>query len=133
MNEQDFARSVGRHLDAGLEQLPPSVLHRLRSARDAALAQAGEHEASHARADALPRARGPVFARRLLVPLVVAVLAVLGALYWQQDTQQIGPTRHADLADVDTEVLTGELPVVAYLDPGFEIWLYHHSPATAED
>ena len=31
MNEQDFARSVGRHLDAGLDELPPSVLHRLRS------------------------------------------------------------------------------------------------------
>jgi hypothetical protein len=30
-------------------------------------------------------------------------------------------------------VLTDDLPVVAYLDPGFEIWLYHHSPATAED
>ena len=44
-----------------------------------------------------------------------------------------GATRHADFADVDTEVLTGELPVVAYLDPGFEIWLYHHSPASAED
>jgi hypothetical protein len=133
MNEQDFARSVGRHLDAGLEQLPPAVLRRLRSARDAALAQAREHEASQAGADALPRAHGLAFSRRLLAPLAVAVLAVLGVLYWQQDTQQTGPRRHADFADVDTEVLTGELPVVAYLDPGFEIWLYHHSPATAED
>jgi hypothetical protein len=133
MNEQDFARSIGRHLDAGLDQLPPAVLYRLRSARDAALARAREHEPSPASADVLPRARGPAFSRRLLAPLAVAVLAVLGVLYWQQDTQQAGPTRHADFADVDTEVLTGELPVVAYLDPGFEIWLYHHSPATAED
>ncbi len=58
---------------------------------------------------------------------------LLGVLFWQQDGQQPAPTRHADFADVDTEVLTDDLPVVAYLDPGFEIWLYHHSPATAED
>jgi hypothetical protein len=54
-------------------------------------------------------------------------------LFWQQQTRQVAPTQYADFADVDAEVLTDDLPVVAYLDPGFEIWLYHHSPATAED
>ena len=71
-----------------------------------------------AAADALPRARGLAFSRRVLAPLAVAVVAVLGVLYWQQDSQQTSATRHADFADVDTEVLTGELPVVAYLDTG---------------
>jgi hypothetical protein len=136
MKEQDFARSVGRHLDAGLDELQPSVLERLRTAREAALAlaRAQEHQASSAATDdRVPRPRGWVLDRRLLAPLAVALLALVGVLLWQLEVREIAPTRHADYADVDTEVLTDDLPVVAYLDPGFEIWLYHHSPATAED
>lgn len=134
MKEQDFARSVGRHLDAGLDLLQPSVLHRLRAAREAALARAQEHQASSVGVDGGLRApRSWPLNRWLLAPLAVALLALLGVLLWQQEVQQVGPTRHADFADVDTEVLTDDLPVVAYLDPGFEIWLYHHAPATAED
>jgi hypothetical protein len=136
MNEQDFARSVGRHLDPGLDELPPSVLYRLRVARDAALARARELQASPAATggtdESVPGRQGWVLNRRLLAPFAVVLLALLGVLFWQQEVQ-IGPTQHADFADVDTEVLTDDLPVVAYLDPGFEIWLYHHSPATAED
>jgi hypothetical protein len=131
MKEQDFARSVGRHLDAGLDELPQSVLSRLRAARDAALARA---QTSPAGADeGVPPPRGWVLNHRLLAPLAVVLLALLGVLFWQQQVQQFGPPQHADYADVDTEVLTDDLPVVAYLDPGFEIWLYHHSAATAED
>ena len=137
MNDQDFARSVGRYLDAGLEELPPSVLYRLRGARDAASARARELQASPAATgrmdESMPGRHGWVLNRRLLAPLAVVLLALLGVLLWQQQIQHVGPARHADFADVDTEVLTDDLPVVAYLDPGFEIWLYHHSPATAED
>jgi len=130
MNEEDFARSVGRHLDAGMDALPPAVLHRLRIARDAALERAREHQFA---GRAQPQARAFASSHRLLAPLAVALLAFAALLFWQQDAQQPAPTRRADFADVDTEVLTGDLPVVAYLDPGFEIWLYHHSPASAED
>ena len=78
-----------------------------------------------------PRTFAP--SHRLLAPLAVALLAFAALLFWQQDGRQPALTRHADFADVDTEVLTGDLPVVAYLDPGFEIWLYHHSAPGAED
>ena len=130
MNEEDFAHRVGRHLDAGNDALPPAVLQRLRTARDAALERAREHQLGGS-ALAQPRASAPRF--RLLAPLAVALLVFAALLFWQQDLQQPAPARHADFADVDTEVLTGDLPVVAYLDPGFEIWLYHHSAASAED
>ena len=130
MNEQEFARNVGRHLNAGLDELAPPVLERLRAARDAALARAHEH--ASAVDEYVPGPRGRVFDRRLLAPVAVALLVLAGVLVWQQETRQIGSMR-ADFADVDTEVLTDDLPVVAYLDPGFEIWLYHHSLATAED
>jgi hypothetical protein len=137
MNEEDFARGVRGHLDAGADALPPRVLQRLQTARDAALArasQAGGSQAPITRAAGAP-ARSSAFSstRRLLAPLAVALLALAGVLLWQQEGQQRGPMRHAELAELDTEVLTGDLPVTAYLDPGFEIWLYHHSAATAED
>jgi len=130
MNEEDFARSVVRHLDAGTDALPPAVLHRLRTARDAALERARENELP---GTAKPRPRAFVSSHRLLAPLAVALIAFAALLFWQQDMQQPVPARHADFLDVDTEVVTGDLPVVAYLDPGFEIWLYHHSSASAED
>jgi hypothetical protein len=132
MNEQDFARSVTRQLDAGLDELPPSVLYRLRAARDAALAR--QQEPQGLPGDAHPPTPGRHAAIvRLLAPAAMLLLLAAGVLLWQQQVQHMGPAERADIADVDTEVLTDDLPVVAYLDPGFEIWLYHHSPATAQD
>jgi hypothetical protein len=134
MSEQDFVRSVTRHLDAGLDDLPPSVLYRLRAARDTALAHTQEHQSFPGSADEGAAGRpGSVLRRRMLAPVAVLLLVAIGMLLWQQQTRQVAPTQYADFADVDAEVLTDDLPVVAYLDPGFEIWLYHHSPATAED
>ncbi len=134
MSEQDFVRSVTRHLDAGLDDLPPSVLYRLRAARDTALAHTQEHQGFPGSADEGAAGRpGSVVRRRVLAPVAVLLLVAIGMLFWQQQTRQVAPTQYADFADVDAEVLTDDLPVVAYLDPGFEIWLYHHSAATAED
>jgi Protein of unknown function (DUF3619) len=134
MNEQDFVRSVRRHLDAGLDAVTPAVLYRLRAAREAALARAEKGPAARdaTAATSVLRPQGQMFTRRLLAP-VGAVLVIAGVLFWQQYQQHGGPSRPVDYADVDTEVLTDDLPVVAYLDPGFEIWLYHHSPASVAD
>jgi hypothetical protein len=35
-------------------------------------------------------------------------------------------------AEVDADVLVEELPVTAYLDQGFEVWLYHATAATEQ-
>ncbi len=134
MNEQDFVRSVRRRLDAGLDAVTPAVLYRLRAAREAALARAetGPAPRDATAATSVQRSQGRMLTRRLLAP-VAAVLVIAGVLSWQQHLQHGEPGQPAADADVDTQVLTDDLPVVAYLDPGFEIWLYHHSPASAED
>jgi len=142
MNEQDFARRVARHLDAGIEELPPSTLDRLRDAREAALAQVYDRAAGLRLADAAagvsptgrpaPAHPGWFLNRRVLAPLAALLFIALALLYWQQQAQQVVPVQPSDFADVDAEVLTDDLPVVAYLDPGFEIWLYHHTPASGE-
>jgi hypothetical protein len=41
---------------------------------------------------------------------------------WQQQ-----PSPQADYAELDAQVLSDELPVTAYLDTGFEVWLHHHA------
>jgi hypothetical protein len=140
MNEQDFGRAIGQHLDAGLDELPPSVLYRLDAARATALARARDDERLSGRAsgvdgrtDANHGYHGWIQKRRLVVAAAAVLFTVLGLLVWYQKETGEGYSGYADFADVDTEVLTDDLPVVAYLDPGFEIWLYHSSPARAQD
>jgi Protein of unknown function (DUF3619) len=117
MNEQDFAENIARKLDEGLDGLPPSTLYRLRLARDAALARAhlGDSE---------PRLAGSARLRnrRMLVPLLALILGLSVMVLWQQQ-----PSPQADYAEIDAQVLSDELPVTAYLDTGFEVWLYHHT------
>jgi hypothetical protein len=136
MTEQELARRFVQHLDEGLETLRPSTLHRLQRAREAALARVPA-SATHVRlasAGEVPHAgHGWSLNSRVAAAVIALTFALLGMLYWQQQVQHVRPPYDAEFADVDAEVLTDELPVVAYLDPGFEIWLYHHTPAARED
>jgi hypothetical protein len=60
---------------------------------------------------------------RVLVPVFGLILGLSAAIYWEQ--QASSP---AELAELDAQVLSDELPVTAYLDQGFEVWLSsHHS------
>lgn len=116
MNEQDFAENIARRLDESLDRLPARTLYRLRLARDAALARAhiGNSEFS----------LGPsrFLNRRVLVPLFAVILGLSILIAWQQQSPP-----QLDYAEIDAQVLSDELPVTAYLDTGFEVWMYHHT------
>jgi hypothetical protein len=129
MNEQDLARRIARHLDEGMDQLPPSVLYKLRAARETALEHARESALTHL-GPGLLAVRGN--GRRLVGSMAGLALMLLMLYYWQslQHQQQTAPT--GELAELDAEVLTDDLPVSAYLDQGFEVWLYHHSTPASE-
>ena len=122
MNERDFAERIASRLDHGLNSLRPGTLYRLRLAREAALASL-DHEKPVSRSVG----SGPdrVLNRRVLIPLSALILGLSVLLFWQD---QQAP-RQLDYAELDAQVLTDELPVTAYLDPGFEVWLYHHTSA----
>jgi len=121
MNERELGVKIKRDLDASLESIPPRVLNRLRTARDTAVERARQVEAAHGFTWSGAGARFPgdhgMFpgARRYWLPVValVAGLAVVG--YWQAATGQ--PETE------DVELLSGELPINAYLDRGFDQWL----------
>ncbi len=50
--------------------------------------------------------------------LLVLLTSLAGAVTWQTFSQQ-----GSEIADIDEGLLTGELPINAYLDKGFDSWL----------
>jgi len=120
MNEEELAERVAKYLDSGLDDLPAGTLYRLRLAREKALSQVRDDELPD-----VPRAAAAtLLSRRLLVPVFAVILMLSGLVVWQQ--QSIQSTR-TELAELDAQVLSDELPVTAYLDQGFEVWLHHHT------
>lgn len=126
MNEQELARRIVQHLDQGLGHIRQGTLYKLQSARMAALdryrkapepvfglAWAGDaaFRLSHSRH----------FNARNVLALGLLLLSLVGVMYWQRAV----PT--SDIADIDASLLTGELPINAYLDSGFEAWLKRSS------
>jgi len=132
VRDEELGRKIASRLDEGLHGLPPRVARRLAVARAQALARHADlaAETVHASAGGLIQTLTRMGGARILAPVFGLVLALLVMLYWQQ-SQQL-ETNYADNADLDAQMLTDELPVTAYLDQGFEIWLYHQTPADAQ-
>lgn len=126
--EHELAKNIVQHLEYGVSQLEPGVRERLLTARKAALSHYRERPAP---ATGLAWA-GQAVARitehrhagaRHLVAISVLVAALAGIAYWQ--SQGNGVTN--ELAEIDTGLLTDELPINAYLDKGFDSWLKRSS------
>jgi hypothetical protein len=124
MNEQQTAHRIRQLLNKGLD-LDAGTLARLKTAREHALAR--------------QRVRAPVFVLawadnlfgrfgnggsivpRMLLPMAVLILGLVAVNQWR-DTQNA-----AEIEEIDAAVLTGDLPLDAYLDKGFDAWLKRSS------
>ena len=133
MNEPQFGHEIAKRLDQGLGDIPAATLGRLSAARALALARSGDRSvvAVSRAGSTLTGSLGRFFGTRVLGPSFALVLLALAVLWWQQ----VHRVQHnnSENAEVDAAVLTDELPVTAYLDQGFEIWLYHETPAAARN
>ena len=114
-----FGRSVAMRLSSGAGELPYDVRERLRAARVRAL----EARKTPAVAPVVV-ARGATAALALHLPrwlyrigsvLPLVVLAAGLVLIHTVQTER----RASELAEVDTALLTDDLPPAAYADPGF--------------
>jgi hypothetical protein len=117
--ESQLARGITQQLDRGLETIDPFALTRLRSAREMAVTALERRPALALAPAAASSARPGVlhyFNPRYLLPLVALLLAIMGAVYWQ--TQQSD-----EAAEIDANLLSGDLPIDAYLDKGLDSWL----------
>jgi len=124
MNEQQFGLRIKQSLNHGLK-VDEAILSRLSAARELALSQqrasapaswvawAGELAGSFS----TPR----FLVSRLMLPALVLALGLFIVNYWHQ--AQLAQEN----AEIDAEVLTGDLPIDAYLDKGFDAWLRRSS------
>ncbi len=129
MNELNFGMKVRQALNEGLRAdtgISPRVAERMRAARERAL-EARKPELQTQPALAVV---GYAFGRlgglgglslRVLLPMAVVMAGLFGIYTWQQEQ------RAADVEEIDTRLLTDDLPLDAYLDKGFEAWLKKRS------
>jgi len=123
MNELYFARRIRQHLDQST-QLDRATADKLRAARELALArQRPEPTPVLAWADNVFGTGegwsgiGWQLGARVLLPAAVLIVAVAGIYNWQEKQ------RLAEIVELDSQLLTDDLPIDAYLDRGFENWL----------
>jgi hypothetical protein len=118
-DEPRFGNRIRHLLNQGAA-LDPAKRERLRAARQQAL--------ERQRAEPVPALRWADnvlgsfdgwrgLSARVLLPIAVLVLSVSGIYSWQEKR------RVAELVEIDSELLTDDLPIDAYLDRGFQNWL----------
>lgn len=117
-NELQFAHRVRQLLNENARFVGP-VAERLRAARNAALERRKiESGAGAAFADnVLGRVRAGGLSLRVIVPVIALGIAFAMTYSWGQKQ------RAAEVEELDALLLTGDLPIDAYLDRGFEAWL----------
>jgi len=127
MNTDDInlAYKIRHALDQQLDTLPASTTDRLAAARAAALARKKpepvriEHTGWRALGARLATFfTAPATSRLAIAVPLLALVIGFGGVYQHEQQQQI-----AELAELDAAVLADELPLTAYLDPGFNAYL----------
>jgi hypothetical protein len=129
MNEQDheLAGKIVRQLNEGTGEIPAAARDRLEAARKLALSRYRAAPAAvgvlASAGNALTRFTGhhPAALRYALGTAALAA-ALIGITYWQANSRPAN-----ELAEIDTKILTDELPINAYLDKDFDSWLKRSS------
>jgi hypothetical protein len=119
MNEPQFAARIRHLLNQGAH-LEPRVADRLKVARELALSrQRAERAPVLVWADnVLGNGWGwGSLSARVVLPVVMLAVAAFGIYRWQENQ------RLAEVVEIDTQLLTDDLPIDAYLDRGFQNFL----------
>lgn len=121
-HDHEFAKKITTYLDIATQDLRSGTVYRLHQARVAALARLADprraSELNVAGAGGTIAGGRPFYAQlRFWIGVALIALAGLG---WQQ-WQAFQTVREAE--EIDAELLTSDLPIDAYLDRGFQVWL----------
>jgi hypothetical protein len=133
-DDKQFARKLSAYLDRSNAGLKAGTVYRLQQARARALAQlaetapardvtlAGAHSlAGGGTAAGRHGRRGhPWWANRALW-IGIALIIAGGIFYTEWEAAQ----QMQEIAETDAAILSSDLPIDAYLDRGFQIWLKH--------
>lgn len=121
LDEGRFERRVSAHLSGAARALEPRLVARLASARERAvmahkLAPRSKVGLRARSTDAMTWLVRSQAWRPALLALLVLASFVAGE--WRMSSQQLDERMR-----IDTALLSDDLPIDAYLDPGFRAWL----------
>ncbi len=124
MNELHFAYKIRQNLNLGLHALRPETTTRLALARQAAL----DCQRQAASQSVLATAGGFVQQHfdnlhfKQVVTALALFLSVVFSTFWLADY------RITELGAIDSALLADDLPIGAFTDKGFDVWLKRASP-----
>jgi uncharacterized protein DUF3619 len=127
MNELHIARKVRQALDQGAETIAPRPLERLRLARDKALRVQRQPALGFGFAwvgATAGRVTDAYAVGRYWLPLAALVAGLVLIVQWESQQPQMTV---AEAEEIDSALLSSELPINAYLDRGFDAWLKRES------
>lgn len=120
MNEKEFSQKITRTLNWGLSRIDDDKLSKLRTARQLAMSQYREP----ANVLGLVTVSGPTLNASSLVrkPLfllpILAILLLFASYSFTSDDDIVDES-----GELDARLLTGELPINAFLDKDFQSWV----------
>ena len=126
-HDTEIANKITTYLDRGTADLKAGTVYRLQQARAAALARLADPQTevgvqmAHALAGGTGTLGGHLSTRaNLRVWLGVAAFVAVAGFGWQQwqAFQQV-----KEFEELDTQILSSDLPIDAYLDRGFQNWI----------
>jgi len=125
-DESQFAKKITEHLDTGAARLRAGTAYKLQQARARALAQLDPAYA--AQAQLVPSLAGGVTRSttglRRSMWLAFALLLLAAGFFGYQQWSAYQQTR--ELAELDLQILSSDLPIDAYVDRGFQTWLTNY-------
>ena len=119
MNESKLGKKIARLLDDSLDNIDESILSRLQSGRKASIESYRESEmlATAGVSPNINKSHSPYFNIKNILPLVTLLLILVSYTYWQS-------FQYSDENDeIDILLLADDLPINAYLDNEFDVWL----------
>lgn len=122
-NQDEFARKITAYLDSGAAGLRAGTVYKLQQARAKALARLGEAATEPERVPALAGVGGRTVSGgpRRAVWYGFGVLLIAAAAFGYQQWSLYQQAR--EIAEIDAEILSSDLPIDAYVDRGFQTWL----------
>ena len=124
MNEKDFVQKITRTLNWGLSHIEEDKLAKLRAGRRKAL----DAYCEPVKVLGLVTVSGQIFnlSQSMRKPLfwlpVLAIVAAVIAYTWNS-----ADDIYDDVGELDAKLLTGELPIDAFLDKDFASWVKESS------